>query len=289
MQACRSTDIETGGPMAEKIPVPFADDVADTLLITLYMRKLESQRKNGIIDDPMAAVLVDSIDYDFSKYDKAWKSQLGTSIRVRHFDECIRRFVAENDNPVVVSVGAGVDTRFQRVYDGKGVFYELDLPEVIDFRRRLLPESEPNPYLPYSMFDTEWITMVTSRHPGAKFAVVAEGVFMFFAQERIKPLVVALAEGFGNGEMHFDACGSFGVRSSRKHDAIKHTNASFRWGLERDEDVCAWSQRIRHVGTEYFMDKERRRWGVFGLVFGAVPRIGKCFRMLHYRMEPASA
>lgn len=52
----------------------------------------------------------------------------------------------------MVNVGCGLDTRYQRVgNDGKAVFYELDLPEVIAIRRRLIPEPENDCYLSASV------------------------------------------------------------------------------------------------------------------------------------------
>lgn len=41
---------------------------------------------------------------------------------------------------MVVNIGCGLDTRYQRIKEKKNaVFYELDLPEVMALRERLLP------------------------------------------------------------------------------------------------------------------------------------------------------
>ena len=45
------------------------DAVSETLLITLYMRHLASNRPDPIIRDESASRLVAEIDYDFSKFD----------------------------------------------------------------------------------------------------------------------------------------------------------------------------------------------------------------------------
>ena len=41
----------------------------ETAMVTLWCRASEARRPDGIIDDPMAIRLVDSIDYDFSKFE----------------------------------------------------------------------------------------------------------------------------------------------------------------------------------------------------------------------------
>jgi O-methyltransferase involved in polyketide biosynthesis len=42
--------------------------VSETALLTLRARANEARRHDAIIDDPMAIKLMDSIDYDFSKF-----------------------------------------------------------------------------------------------------------------------------------------------------------------------------------------------------------------------------
>ena len=116
----------------------FKNVVAETLLIPLYMRAKESRRKgDAILKDTMAEQLVDSIEYDYSQFDGAKMSEVGCVVRGKYFDDAIRRFILSHPHPVVVNVGCGLDTRYQRIgNDQAAVFYELDLPEVIDLRRR---------------------------------------------------------------------------------------------------------------------------------------------------------
>ena len=42
--------------------------VSETALLTLQVRASEARRPDSIIDDPMAILLADSIDYDFAKF-----------------------------------------------------------------------------------------------------------------------------------------------------------------------------------------------------------------------------
>jgi len=274
--------------MSNKITVPITDVVSDTLFIPLYMRHLETGRPDRMIDDPLASELVERIDYDFGKYTSFHKTQVGTSIRVRHFDRAVSRFVERNDNPVVISIGAGLDTRFQRIHTGKGVFYELDLPEVIEFRESLMPSGEGNPYIAKSMFELSWIDDIASKHPDAQFVIVAEGVFMYFDEDMLRPLITAIAEKFGPGELHFDACTGMGVRNSHRHETVKFTNARFKWAFDRDDGLTDWSPRLKYVSTEKFMTQEYGRWGFGARLASLIPAVRNMFRMLHYDIEGPS-
>ena len=99
--------------MKEKIE--FQSVVAETLLIPLYMRAKESRRRDAVLHDPEAERLVARIAYDYGKFDKAWMSALGCVVRSRYYDQRVESFIRLNARPVVVNVGCGLDTRFQRI------------------------------------------------------------------------------------------------------------------------------------------------------------------------------
>ena len=119
----------------------FKDEVVETTLIPLYMRAKESLRSDAILKDPMAERIIAGIDYDFSKLDNAPLSYVGCVVRGRYYDARVRKFISEHQNPVIVNIGCGLDTRYQRIEDRRNaVFYELDLPELMEIRRKLIPE-----------------------------------------------------------------------------------------------------------------------------------------------------
>ena len=82
----------------------FKSVVAETLLIPLYMRAKESRRKDAILRDLQAEQLVESIEYDYSKFDGAKLSAIGCVVRGLYFDNTIRHFIATRKNPIIVNV-----------------------------------------------------------------------------------------------------------------------------------------------------------------------------------------
>ena len=150
--------------------------MAETLLIPLYMRAKESRRNNPILYDKAAERLADSLEYDYSQFDGAKLSEVGCVVRGWYFDRAVRRFIETHPHPVVVNVGCGLDTRFQRIGGGKPVFYDMDLPEVIALRWELIPEQPGNVYIAASLLETDWMDNLRRRHPDAAFIFVVEGV-----------------------------------------------------------------------------------------------------------------
>lgn len=266
------------------------DAVADTLFIPLYMRCLETRRRDArIIDDPEACRVVNMVDYDFSKYDGALRSQVGTCIRVRHFDEVTRRFLDQYENPVVVSLGCGLDNRSKRIGGDKGVFYNMDLPEVMALRDKLILPDERNISMHESMFEDSWAASIRKKHPDGSFLVLAEGVFMYFAEEEVRPVLERIARTLAPGELLFDACTSFGCKTSSSHDTVKYTNASFKWGLDDDRLPELWTGNLTLLDTAYFMNKEKKRWGWTTRIVTMIPAMARAFRMLHYRIDAPAA
>lgn len=68
----------------KKISLNLQDDIADTLLITLYAKSVETQKKNPLINDQTACELVEKIDYDFSKYKNKKATSVGVALRSTH-------------------------------------------------------------------------------------------------------------------------------------------------------------------------------------------------------------
>src|SRR5512136_509579 len=122
------------------LPVRNLNAVSRTLMIPLYFRAMESQRPDALVRDPKAVELVGQLDYDFSDVQTLKDEQVNYLLRMREFDRLARTFLAEHPEGVLVDLGCGLDTRFERVDNGEVEWYGLDLPEVIALRKKVLDE-----------------------------------------------------------------------------------------------------------------------------------------------------
>jgi len=73
--------------MNEKNDTEKLTGVPEKLLVALYLRAVETQRADGIIRDEKAVEMIQSIDYDFARFDRAWLSQVGVAVRTEILDE----------------------------------------------------------------------------------------------------------------------------------------------------------------------------------------------------------
>src|SRR5512143_1547761 len=138
--------------------------VPETYLAPLYWKAMESQRPDAMIKDEKAVALVTHSSLDFSRVRQIHMNELLNAMRIiftREMDRYIRDFLGRHPDAVVVHIGCGLDSRFERVDDGNVEWYDLDLPEVIKLRRRFIgDEGERYHLLACSVFEDDWLEVV---------------------------------------------------------------------------------------------------------------------------------
>lgn len=272
----------------EKVKNTLNNNITETLYITLYMKSMESKKSDPILRDAKAVEMTNSISYDFSKYDYAIRSAIGVAVRAKHFDDQIRNFIQISKNPVVVLLGCGLDSRYYRLNECRdnAVFYELDLPEVIEMRRKFMPETENDIYLSSSMFDIDWMDTISQKHKNHQILFVVEGVLMYFPEKLIQQLFYNLSQRFSNAELHFDVVNKWLAKNSDKHDTVKYTNANFVFGLDDDKLIENWGKNLSHHKTYLYSDFPA--WKKVGfmqrLFMLLLPKYKYAGRILHYRL-----
>ena len=163
------------------------DDVPATLLIPLCARAAETERTDPIVRDPKAIEILESLDYDFSHLRRLWMTQVDIAVRTEIFDEATSRFLAEHPRATVVNLGAGLDGRFWRLDNGQVTWLDLDLPEVVQLRRKFYAESDRNRFIARSILDFTWIDEVELR-AGQPLLIIVEGVLHYFEEAQVRQL-----------------------------------------------------------------------------------------------------
>ncbi|MDY0095486.1 MAG: class I SAM-dependent methyltransferase [Candidatus Vecturithrix sp.] len=146
-------------------------DVSKSAIMTLRSHVIESQKKNPIITDPMAESCLNKFascvsDEDITGILQRTLSSALTShiaIRARKYDAMINEYISYHPNCVVINLGCGFDTRYWRIDHTKCTYYELDLPEIIDMKRKMLSDHLEYELLGCSILDTSWIDRITFR------------------------------------------------------------------------------------------------------------------------------
>jgi methyltransferase (TIGR00027 family) len=261
-------------------------DVAETLLMMLYIRAVESQRPNALIKDERAVALVRRMDQDFLR-DKLAKvdeeTQVAVILRNRELDRCARDFLARYPEAAVVHIGCGLDARFERVDNGQVEWYDLDLPEVIELRRKLTGGEGPrHHFLAGSVLDSAWLNAV-SAHRQRPLLFLAEGVLMYFEETQVKLLVLTLKEHFPGAELAFDAFSPFFGWANNRRVSRTQVGARCHWALKHGKDLERWSDGIHLLDERFPFQYPEPRLG-HALLVRHIPLFAKTIGVFHYRL-----
>ncbi|HSB67340.1 MAG TPA: class I SAM-dependent methyltransferase, partial [Anaerolineales bacterium] len=248
----------------------------------LYLRATEARKPDPILKDSHAVQLVDEIDYDFSRFKLNPLDQVAAILRVRQFDRLTQDFIARNPYPVVVHIGCGFDTRFERVDNGQVEWYDMDLPEVISLRQQLIPSSERNHILGCSVFDLSWLEAVPFQ-TGNRYLFLAEGVFPYFTQEQVKQLFLVLADKYPDSELVCDGMSSFMLRLHNLELVASKVGARLQWGLKNGHEPEAWGINIHLISEWFYFDEPEPRLGAFKLM-RYLPLFNKGVGIYHYQL-----
>jgi O-methyltransferase involved in polyketide biosynthesis len=255
--------------------------VPRTLLVPLACRAVETARPDAILHDPRALELFQALGGD-SRFlmGMGGFDCLATAMRVRQFDRYARAFLAKNPGGLVVDIGCGLDTRFNRLDDGRMAWLGLDLPEVIALRRPWLPDGERCCTLAQSAFDLAWLDAVSGMQRAVIF--LAEGVFPYFSASEVKPLLIALASRFPGSELVFDVLSPLMVWvHNRSSSVLKESGARIRWDIREPGDLEGWGLHL--LERWGYFDTHEPRLGAANLI-RFVPPLARGICIVRYRL-----
>jgi methyltransferase (TIGR00027 family) len=246
--------------------------VSETALITLRARAIETGKPSPILQDPECLRLLNSIgELDLSAHQLRFLNRnlprsLTTyiALRARKYDQWSAEFLRKNPKGLVVSLGAGFDTRYWRISADKEQYIEIDLPEVIETKKQLLGDTLSYPVHGCSVLDEQWMEEISHRQKeGILF--LAEGLLMYLPERDVIQFFKTLASTFSASGMVFEAVHKKYTRGMRKRmveSKMKRRSGteagtSFQYGLTDGKEVESYAGNIRVTGEwSYFEEPE---------------------------------
>jgi O-methyltransferase involved in polyketide biosynthesis len=265
--------------------------VPETLLIPLYVRAMESQRPDAMMKNEKAVALVTQKSFDFTGVRQIPMNEALNVMRImqaREMERYARDFLSRQPEGVVVHIGCGLDSRFERVDNGRVEWYDMDLPEIIELRRKFLgAEGGRYHLLGCSVLDSAWLDTVSAQHQ-RPFLFLAEGVFAYFEEAQVKSLVLTLLNRFPGSEMVFDVFSPFGVWEFSLAVSRSKLSARLHWGIWHSQEIEGWGAGIRLLDEWGVFDQPESRLASFRWM---VPfyRLLKPVRMCHFQLGKKDA
>ena len=186
------------------------EGVADTLYIPLAARVYVSKRFPEYFYDPKSLELESAIPGNSIQKGSNEYTMIASAARNHNLDQMARAYIAAHPACNVANVGCGLETMFWRVGPDApdARFYEMDLPEVIETRRRVLGEPERDELIAGDAFDLSWADGLDATLPTL---IIVSGVFQYFRNADVLGFIADAKGAFADAELVFDATNTKGL------------------------------------------------------------------------------
>ena len=249
--------------MAEELTL---SGVPETMLQTIYARAKES-RGRGAIHDAKAEELIGRLDYDFSLADKDAAMHSGVIARTILLDRLTGDFLSKNPGAVVLNIACGLDTRCYRM-EGYAHWYNLDLPETMAVRARLLPENGTISQIAMSATE-DWGDQIQEQNVPA--LVIIEGLTMYLSEADVKKIFEIIARRFPKVTVFVETMNPMVVKRFKER-SIEGSHAKFSWGVKNGKALAALLPEFRLVG-EHSLTEGMAVFAPIYKVLGKIPAV----------------
>ena len=206
--------------------------VPETMLQTVYARAKES-RGRGAIHDAKAEEIIEKLDYDFSLADKDTAMHSGVIARTIVLDRLTKAWLGAHPGAVVVNIACGLDTRCYRM-SGYAHWYNLDLPETMAVREKLLPESGTISQIAMSAME-DWGSKISEQN--VPVLIVIEGLTMYLNAKDVQQIFAVISSRFSQATIFVETMNPMIVKRF-KEKSIEGSHAKFTWGIKNGKALA---------------------------------------------------
>jgi O-methyltransferase involved in polyketide biosynthesis len=215
--------------------------IEDTLFVPMLGRIYASEHFSNILNDAKALELKTKLPAGVIENDTQTQyTYLASATRSANMDRYISDFLKRKKNGIIVQLGCGLETTYYRNDNGYTVWYGIDLPDVIEYRKTLLPETDRERYIAGDAFERGWIDQIRKEHPEVPILVTASGLFYYFEEEKVLDLLRMLGK-YGDIEILFDAVSKSGMEMMKKKHmkTVGHEDAKMYFYVDSAAKLAA--------------------------------------------------
>ena len=261
--------------------------VQETLLLPLWGRAIETQKQKPLLTDNKAVSIINNIPYDFSTISQNINdlTRLSWIARSIYFDRKIKEFTGIFPDAVIVNVGCGLDTTFDRVDNGKIHWYDLDLPDTIELRKKYIPETDRRKFISGSVFDTSWYDKIEKKN---NVMLLIAGVLYYFDESDIKRLFGDFHTFLPGVEIILDYASELGIKVSNKKVLEKggmDKSAYLKWGVNNIMGIEKWADYIKVISRESMYKEHKKNYSIFHKIGMSIADALKIMSLAHIRIN----
>jgi O-methyltransferase involved in polyketide biosynthesis len=220
--------------------------IENTLFLTLCGRALDSRSTRPVLGDSMADEIVRKLDYDPAGFRLSASPVINIAHRAKKLDEVAQAFIDRHPNAVALDLGAGLDTRMFRIaVPPTADWYDVDFPEVVAARQRLIPDRANSHGIGTDLTDPAWLEAVPKGRPAV---IVADGLLAFLSPVEMIALLNRLIDHFPYGEIAFNGYTRFAIWAAKHYHGTQSVAGLIKSpGFDDPREPESWNPRLKLV------------------------------------------
>ena len=258
------------------------NSVNKTLYIPLYGKSYVSQR-GLFLDDKKAEEIWASEGFSLKGSSKSKWLAYYMGVRSAVFDEWVRGQMADEPDAVVIHIGCGMDSRILRVGADGRMWYDVDVSQVIEERKRYYTETNTYHMIAGDVREDGWLRAIRET---TSAIVVMEGVSMYLAVDEMRHIADRLCAQFERVTLLVDAYSSFAAKMSKLRNPIRDVGVSEVYGIDAPRayqtDSLVFVREHTMIPDTYINELKGFEKFLFAKLYaGSLSK--KLYRLLEYR------
>lgn len=266
--------------------MPDFSTVEDTLFVPMLGRIYAGENFPHILNDKKALELKKRLP----KVIKGQNSQtqytlMASAVRSTNMDRYIQDFMKRNPDGIIVNLGCGLETTYFRNDNGHNLWYEVDLPSVINYRQEIIGNNPREELIAADAFGEEWIKEIRKAHPNNPILVAASGLFYYFTETKVMGLFENL-KNYGEIEILFDTVNKTGMKQMAKYmKQVGHEDAEMYFYVDKLEAICKKLGATLLQEEAYYAHTEKKGLKFMTSISMRVSDIFMMVKMEHFKLN----
>ena len=155
----------------------------------------------------------------------------------------VGNYIKENPECTIVNIASGMDTRFNRLDNGKINWYNVDLENSAQYRLKYIEDSDRVKTLAYSAMDSNWTEEIKIRND---VLFIVEGLTMYLNEKDVKDILNIIDADFDNCTIFMEIMPPVSVKNA-KEESIEDTDSKFIWGVEKGHELTNFNSNLKWI------------------------------------------
>ncbi|MFD7698939.1 class I SAM-dependent methyltransferase [Streptomyces caelestis] len=156
--------------------------------------------------------------------------------------------LSAHPDATVVAIGTGLNTRHERVDNGRARWFDLDLPDEIGPPRNFFTDSPRRTMIAASVMDEAWAAEVAS-HATGPYLFVAEAVLPYLHEPDVRGVIDLIADHFPGALLALGAAGPGFFGTQEQHDVLSKVMARMHWYCPAPAPLADWWSGARALAS----------------------------------------